>query len=136
MLGFFAAVSPLLQRYEGICDMEKLTHFINFLKGKALEWSTALWQGGNTVSNYKQFLNMFQRVFDHTPDGKEVSERLLTLRQGPRRAAEYALKFRTLAAESGWNDSALRTVYRQGLNSNQLREMACRDDESTLDSLI
>lgn len=79
---------------------------------------------------------MFQEVFDHSPNGREVIERLLALRQGSRREAEYVPEFCMLTVESGWNDSALKAVFRQGLNGNILRVLACRDDAATLDSLI
>lgn len=67
---------------------------------------------------------------------KSARERLLALKQGRRHAAEYALEFHTLAAESGWNDSAVRVVYRNGLNEELLRELACRDEAAPLDTLI
>lgn len=53
---------------------------------------------------------MFRRVFDHSPESKEVGECLLALRQGPLRVFKFALEFRTIAAESGWNDDALKVV--------------------------
>lgn len=70
-------------------------------------------------------------MFDHAPEEKEIGERLLSFRQGRCRAAEYALEFRTLAAESDWNDPALKAVLQ-----SVSKEMACRDDEATLDSMI
>ncbi|KAK3549516.1 hypothetical protein QTP86_002488 [Hemibagrus guttatus] len=48
--------------------------------------------------------------------GKDVSVQLLELHQGSDTAADYAIKFRTLAAQSGWNDAALLAVFREGLN--------------------
>lgn len=79
---------------------------------------------------------MFQRVFDHSPDGKEVSDRILSFEQGSRRAAEYSLEFCTLAAESGWNDSVLRAVYLKGLNKELIKELACQEEVNSLDKLI
>lgn len=61
------------------------------------------------------------RVFNHAPEGKEVSERLLEVKQGNHRMVEYRLDFRTLAAESGWNKTALKAIFHQGLN----REVLC-----------
>lgn len=49
--------------------------------------------------------------------------------------ADYALEFCTLAAESGWNEPALK-AYWQVLNPEILTNLACRDDEATLNSLI
>lgn len=38
------------------------------------------------------------------------------------------------AEEIGWDKSTLKAVFRRGLNPNT--ELACRDDEATLDSLM
>lgn len=99
----------------------RCTCIINFLTDKALSWATAVWQGNNNI-NYELFITMFRNVFDHSYDSKEVSEKLLSLKQGNRRAAEYSLDFRTLAAKNGWNDTALQAVYRQGHNDEILKK--------------
>lgn len=65
-----------------------------------------------------------------------MGEHLLAKCQGKHRPAKYALKFCTLAAENGWNEPALKAVFRQGLNENIRTEMVCRDDEASLDSMI
>lgn len=49
---------------------------------------------------------------------------------------DYALEFRTLKAESKWNDPALTSAFCHGLRTEILHELACRDDKATLDSLI
>lgn len=41
-----------------------------------------------------------------------------------------------LAAENSWNDTTLRDVYWQILNEEILKELACRDESATLDTLI
>lgn len=117
----------------GMDEAKKLMHFINFLPNKALSWATAIWQGENDIPNYDQFVSLFQCVFDHSPDGKEVSDKLLSLRQGSRHATEYSLDFRTLTAESGWNNIALRAVY---INKELMKELACQKEATSLDKLI
>ena len=59
-----------------------------------------------------------------------------SLYQGNRSVVEYSLEFHTLAASSGWNEAALLIMFRQGLNSKLLAELACKDDDLTLDQLI
>lgn len=49
---------------------------------------------------------------------------------------EYALRFNTLAAESQWNEPALKAVFRRALNSKILKEQACWAEEAKLDSWI
>lgn len=60
----------------------------------------------------------------------------MSLSQGNQRVVEFALEFRMLAVESRWNKPALKAAFRRGLNHNILTELACRDDEATLDLLI
>lgn len=69
------------------------------------KWYNRLWS-----------VTLFQRVFDHSMDGQEIGERLLTQKQGLQRVAKYALDFCTLVTESGWSDPDLRAVYLPGLN--------------------
>ncbi|KAK3519218.1 hypothetical protein QTP70_022210, partial [Hemibagrus guttatus] len=51
-------------------------------------------------------------------------------------AADYAIKFRTLAVQSGWNDTALLAVFREGLHLALQAEMACPNTNSTLSDCI
>ena len=79
---------------------------------------------------------LFKCIFDHPPDGREVGERLLQLRQGVQTAAGYTLTFQTVAASSGRNEPALRTLFRRGLCEEVQMELACRDDNLSLHALI
>lgn len=53
-----------------------------------------------------------------------------------RSVSMYALQFRTLAATSGWNETALITAFRQGLNPNIRQLMVIYDDAMELENLI
>ncbi len=67
--------------------------------GRALEWITAVWSGDRSpFRSFEEFLQRFREVFNHPKDGRGADELLLTLSQGNRTAADYALTFRTLAA--------------------------------------
>lgn len=97
----------------------------------------AIWQkGGEPDTSFDHFLAMFQRVFNHVPEGEEVGKRLMSLTEGQQSMVEFALIFHTLSSESKCNEPALKAAFWQGLNSNILAELACQDDETTLDSLI
>ncbi|KAK3555047.1 hypothetical protein QTP86_006361 [Hemibagrus guttatus] len=65
-------------------------------------------------------------MFEYPAGGKDVSTRLLQLSQGRRLAAEYAIEFRTLAAQSGWNDAALKAMFQRSLNMELQAELACK----------
>ena len=58
------------------------------------------------------------------------------LRQRMRRAQDFALDFRTLAASAGWNERALIDHYWCSLREDVRRELACRDTTLTLDQLV
>jgi len=49
---------------------------------------------------------------------------------------EYALQFRTLAARSGWNEQALLTTYRQGLDPQVRLHLAAYKDTIGLERFI
>lgn len=51
------------------------------------------------ITTYEQFVTLFRHISEHSPDGKEVSERLLSTWQGGHRAAKNALEFHILAAK-------------------------------------
>lgn len=55
-------------------------------------------------------------MFDHPPPGAEQGDRLLQMVQEAHSAADYALDSRTVVAASGWNEPALLTANRKGLN--------------------
>ena len=79
---------------------------------------------------------LFRGIFDHPPEGREGSERLFQLCQDDQTAAEYALTFQTVAAANGWNEPALCTLFRGGLREEVQTELACEDDNLSLDVLI
>lgn len=99
--------------------------FMSLLTGDALRWATVIWENSTEeFTSYDQVISMFRRVFDHAPEEKKGSERTFAVRQSKHRAATYSLEFRTLVMESGWNELALKAVFRQGLNENIHTEMA------------
>ena len=65
-------------------------------------------------------------MFDHPSEGADAARRLHSIYQGNRSVADYTLEFRTLAADSGWDDVALRSAYRRGL-SEDLKDLLVRD---------
>lgn len=86
------------------------------------------------MASYDHFLQLFQCEFVHSPKSKEIGELLFTLKQRTQSAAESALNF--WEAGSGWNEPDLKATYGQGLNTDLLTELACHDDQLSLDMLI
>ncbi|KAK3509259.1 hypothetical protein QTP70_027039 [Hemibagrus guttatus] len=110
---------------------------LSLLTSRALEWASAVWDADPQVrSSFSYFAELIREVFEYPAGGKDISTQLMELRQGSDTAADYAIKFRTLAAQSGWNDASLRAVFRAGLNPELQTELACRIEASTLSQFI
>uniref|UniRef100_A0AAR2JVU4 CCHC-type domain-containing protein n=1 Tax=Pygocentrus nattereri TaxID=42514 RepID=A0AAR2JVU4_PYGNA len=133
--GFLLQCSVFFDNSPVGSDQAKISFVVSRLSEKALEWATASWPAFNGWT-YERFLKEFKLVFDHPYEGKVSGELLTQLRQGPRSVVEYALEFRTLAASSGWNETALLVMFRHGLNPEVLNELASKDDGLSLDQLI
>uniref|UniRef100_A0A3B1JS24 CCHC-type domain-containing protein n=1 Tax=Astyanax mexicanus TaxID=7994 RepID=A0A3B1JS24_ASTMX len=133
--GFLLQMSLFFVNSPVSVDAARISFFISRLTGKALDWATAIWSSIEN-STYEHFLREFRLVFDHPHHGQSQGELLVQLRQGNRPVSDFALEFRTLAAGSGWNEPALRVMFRNGLRADILAELACKDDGLSLDELI
>ncbi|KAL0161744.1 hypothetical protein M9458_045469, partial [Cirrhinus mrigala] len=91
---------------------------------------------GSTFPTFGQFLHHFREVFEHPTGGKGAGEQLLELSQGRRTAADYALSFRTLAAQTTWVEDTLKVLFRRGLCQDLQSELACRDEGRSLNEFI
>ncbi|KAK3551994.1 hypothetical protein QTP70_031614 [Hemibagrus guttatus] len=79
---------------------------LSLLTGKALEWASAVWGADPLIrSSFSYFTGMIWEVFQYPAGGKDISLQLMELRQGSDSVADYVIKFRTLAAQSGWNEA-------------------------------
>ena len=115
----------------------KIAFIMGLLQGKALDWAAAAWQSDPLIrNNFDIFEKELRKVFDHPVKGREASKKLLTLSQGSRSVAEYSVDFRTLAAEAGWDDAALQTVFINGLSEQLKDELALKEDSNDIDSLV
>ena len=120
-------------------DRSRIAYLITLMTDKALAWATAIWgQQGAICSNYTNFHEEMLRVFDRSAVGQEAAKRLLKLRQELGSAADYAITFRTLAADSGWNEPALISAFYDGLSDvlkDGLATVETPNDLETLASL-
>ncbi|KAL0152283.1 hypothetical protein M9458_052006 [Cirrhinus mrigala] len=118
-------------------DECKIAFVCSLLTGRALEWATAVWRLDRpTFPSFAAFLQRFKEVFQPSTESGEAGELIMALRQGRRTAADYALSFQTLAAQSGWNDEPLKLHYRKGLHPDLQVELACRDENLSLEAYI
>lgn len=83
-------------------DRSKIAFMISHLTGRAKAWVSAKWSRGSSVCNsLDDFQAVLKRTFDPVADNREKAQELSGLRQGRDSVCEYAIRFRTLAAESG-----------------------------------
>lgn len=117
-------------------DSSRISFVCSLLTGRALDWATAVWrEDGSTFPTFSLFLQSFREVFENPTGGKSAGDQLLSLCQGKTTAAEYALSFCTLAAQTNWVDDTLK-LFRKGLTLELQAELACRDEGRTLNEFI
>ncbi|KAL0150345.1 hypothetical protein M9458_054347 [Cirrhinus mrigala] len=105
--------------------------------GPALQWAETLWlQEGPVTRSIRAFTAHFKEVFGQSDSDITAGEQLYHLKQGTMSIQEYSLKFRTLAAASGWNERSLLTTYRLGLEPKLRLQLAAHDDHQGLESFI
>ncbi|KAL0180477.1 hypothetical protein M9458_022883 [Cirrhinus mrigala] len=137
--GFLLQCSLFVTQQPALYPTEdsRIAFVCSLLTGKALDWATAVWDLNRpSFPTFKEFLRRFKEVFDYPEGGEGAGEQILTLRQGRNTAAEFALTFRTLAAQTGWPDEPLKLHFRKGLSHELQAELACRDEGRSLDELI
>ncbi|KAK3506493.1 hypothetical protein QTP70_002539 [Hemibagrus guttatus] len=118
-------------------DGTRCAFLLSLLTGKACEWASAVWDADPLIhSSFSYFAGMIREVFQYPAGGKDVSLQLMELRQGFDLVADYAIKFRTLAAQSGWNKAALWVVFRGGLNPALQTEQACCEEATSLTQFV
>ncbi|KAL0173013.1 hypothetical protein M9458_033324, partial [Cirrhinus mrigala] len=118
-------------------DTKKCTVMMSLLTGRALDWASAVWESDVSIrSSSEHFITQLHKVFEYLVGGQDISDQLLDLKQGSRTAADYAIEFRTLAAQSKWNEIALKAVFKRGLNVKLQAELACKAVDSSLNEFI
>ncbi len=85
---------------------------------------------------FSAFKEEMIKIFDRSVYGHEASRQLVTLRQGRRSAADYAIEFRTLAATCEWNEQALSARFLEGLSGEIKEEILSSDPPTRLDQLV
>lgn len=104
---------------------QRIVFVIQRLSGSMLgsRWAAAAWQaGGDIASDYNQFIQELQDVFDHLDQGRSGEQK-----QGNVSVPEYTIGFRVMAVDSGWNEPALLAQFHDGLHTDIQLELACRN---------
>ncbi|KAI3359067.1 hypothetical protein L3Q82_002568 [Scortum barcoo] len=107
------------------------------LTGRAAAWATAEWARGAAVcQNVKDFSQTLSRMFDHTSPAREASRALFSLRQRNWKVMDYAIEFRTLAADSGWGDVVIRDAFVTRLTEEIKDHLAPMELPGNFESLV
>ena len=118
-------------------DISRVSFMIGLLRGAAMEWASALWEKGDPITtSYPAFVAELKRMFYHPVRGPDASKRLLSLSQGTSTVLEYAITFRTLAAECGWNNASLTAAFSKGLSEAIKDELVSHPETTHLEECI
>ncbi|KAI3377213.1 hypothetical protein L3Q82_009125 [Scortum barcoo] len=82
---------------------------------------------------------LYHRSFPESPTSpaREASSALLKIRQGRRRVVDYALEFRTLAADSGWNETSIISALSWTVSLEEVKDfLAPLDTPRDFESLV
>ena len=118
-------------------DGAKVAYVITLLSGRARDWGTATWSNNEGVrEDFALFSSEMRKVFDRSKQGREAAREVLQLRQGCQSVSDYAIQFRTLASESGWNKDAFYDVFFNGLSEEIQDELLPHDLPKDFDELV
>lgn len=110
---------------------------MTLLTSRAIDWAAAVWDADSlfrTSADY--FIQELREVFEYLAGGKDISTQILNITQVNCTAAEYAIEFRTLAAQSGWNDISLKAVFQRSPNTELQTELACKRENSSFSEFV
>ncbi|XP_053330022.1 protein LDOC1 [Spea bombifrons] len=131
------AIQFELMPYMFPSDRARVGYMISLLTDRALAWASPLWQKESPLINdYRDFVATMQRIFDMPGREATASASLMSLQQGSRSLSDYAIEFRTIAAELGWNNEALVAAFMHGLSDKLKDELAAREMPEDLEDLI
>ena len=95
-------------------ERAKVAFMISHLAGQAKTWASAEWSKSSTVCN--TIARFLTKTFDPLSSSREKAQELSTMKQGKDSVCDYVIHFCMLAAESGWNNTALYDIFLKGLS--------------------
>jgi hypothetical protein len=131
---------------EKVPELKRVTLVSSYMRGKALTWIKPFvlqYNQGNApdevdewMKDFDQFKEKIKPVFGVSNEPVIARRNIQRIRQTAS-AADYAADFQQLAANTDWDDTALMTMFRQGLKP-QVKEELMRTGASTdtLDELV
>ncbi len=118
-------------------ERTKVAFVLTLLTGRAALWGTAVWENQDPCcASFQDLSAEMRRVFDRAASGREAARRLADLRQGERTVSDFLIEFRTLAAESQWNEEAQWDMFLHGLADRVQKEIYAMDLPTSLNDLV
>ncbi|KAI2659768.1 Transposon Tf2-6 polyprotein [Labeo rohita] len=118
-------------------EEKKCAFLMTLLTGRAIDWAAAVWDTDPRLrTSIDYFIQQLCEVFEYPAGGKNIATQLLQISQGSRTAADYAVEFRTLAAQSGFNDVSLKTIFQQSLNLELQSELVCKGEDLSFSDFV
>ncbi|XP_061136628.1 uncharacterized protein LOC133155378 [Syngnathus typhle] len=118
-------------------ERSRVAYMLSYLTGRARAWATAEWaRDSPTCHSLSTFVEALRTVFDPVSSDREKARELCQLSQGRESVSDYAIRFRTLAAECGWNQTALYDLFLKGLSGTIQDLLVPLNLPSDLDALI
>ncbi len=135
-VAFFCSNSLFIEM-QFVSERSKVAFLISLRAGRALLWARAIWNSQSSLINsFDSFSAHFREVFGLSTGSLSIADQHIRLWQGTSSVSMYTLQFRTLAASCGWNETALLTAYRQGLDPQIRTQMAIYDDHVGLENFM
>ncbi len=118
-------------------EQTKVAFVLTLLTGRAALWGAAVWENQDPCcASFQDLSAEMRRVFDRAVAGREAARVLADLRQGERSVSDFSIEFRTLAAESQWNEEAQWDMFLHGLADRIQKEIYAMDLPTSLNELI
>ena len=104
-------------------ERAKVAFVISHLAGRAKTWAATEWAQRTAVcASVDAFFAALRQTFNPTSSEREKARELSTIQQGSDSVTDYAIRFRTLATDCGWNETALYDIFFSGL-SRKIRDI-------------
>ncbi|RXN12185.1 Pol poly [Labeo rohita] len=118
-------------------EEKKCAFLMTLLTGKAIDWASAVWDSDSRIKySLDYFIDQIREVFEYPAGGRDISTQIINIKQGNRTAAEFAVEFRTLAAQSRWNHISLKAMSYHSLNPDLQTELTCRREDSSFSEFV
>ncbi|OMJ19770.1 Retrotransposon-derived protein PEG10, partial [Smittium culicis] len=118
-------------------DKSKILYIGTHLLGTASDWfGTLVLQQAPCLQNYEAFITEFGNNFSDPSHSIKVRGLIRKCRQGPISVIAYATEFRSLARDSGFDNTALVDQFLRGLSPKIMQYLMVTDLPDSLEDTI